>query len=240
MIPKKIHQIYFDLHGKDISEIPLFNESHSRIKNLYPDFEYKLWSEEECDELIKNNLPKEYDFYKSMRYDIQRIDYVRFVILYFLGGVYVDLDLIPIRRINDILDRPFFSYSLRGLIPNHNEFVQNDFMGSKKGFELWKVLIDNCQKNYKAKSDMEVYNVRKARFVLYTTGPRYMGKIMKKVMPNYQPAKDYIFTKWKNDKWKKVERNHYYFENYVSCSWAHSVNPKLHIKDTFYLKSEEI
>ena len=38
MIPKIIHQIYFDFHNKKIEEIPLFNTSSKRIQEFNPDF----------------------------------------------------------------------------------------------------------------------------------------------------------------------------------------------------------
>jgi mannosyltransferase OCH1-like enzyme len=81
MIPKLIHQIYFNLHNKEIEDIPLFKKSSDKIQELHPDYKYILWTEKECDELVKEKLPQYYKFYKSMRYDIQRIDYMRFVIL---------------------------------------------------------------------------------------------------------------------------------------------------------------
>ena len=240
MIPKKIHQIYFDLHNKKIEDIPLFNASRKRIKELHPDYEYKLWSEDECYRLVATQLPWCFDFYKAMRYDIQRIDFMRFVILHLFGGIYSDLDLIPIQKFDRVLNRVFFANTLKGLIPNHNEYVQNDFMGSVKGFPIWKHLLTHCPNNYQQKASMEVYDVRKARFVLQTTGPRYFSRILKMAMPNYKPDSSIVFTKWKNDNWKNVDRNNYLVENYVSCSWAHSVSEKLYIKDTFYLKEKEL
>jgi hypothetical protein len=113
-------------------------------------------------------------------------------------------------------------------------------MGSVKGFKLWKIVMDICPINYHKKINMEVYSVRKARFVLHTTGPSFFSKILKKFLPNYIPHKNYVYTKWKNDNWKNVEREKYLFENYVSCSWAHSVSEKLYIKDTFYLNENQL
>lgn len=240
MIPKIIHQIYFNLHNKELYEIDLFKKSSDKIQELHPDYKYILWTEYACDKLVKEKLPEQYNFYKSMRYDIQRIDYMRFVILYIYGGIYSDLDLIPIQKFDRVLNKPFFVNTLKKLIPNHNESVQNDFMGSVKGFKLWDILIKNCENNYNKKASMSVYNVRKARFVLQTTGPRYFSRILKLAMPNYKPDALAVFTKWKNENWKKVDRSTYLVENYVSCSWAHSVSKNLYIKDTFYLKEKDL
>tara|TARA_R110001632_G_scaffold126134_2_gene239641 strand:- start:1044 stop:1763 length:720 start_codon:yes stop_codon:yes gene_type:complete len=239
MIPKIIHQIYFNLHKKEIEEIPLFKKSSEKVQELHPDYKYILWTEEACDNLVKEKLPNYYDFYKSMRYDIQRIDYMRFVILYIYGGIYSDLDLIPIQKFDKVLNQPFFTNTIRGLVPDHCEFVQNDFMGSVRGFKLWSIILNNCEKNYRKKASMEVYNVRTARFVLHTTGPRYLSKIMKKIMPNYKPDKKLIYTKYRNDNWKKVNREDYLVENYVAGSWFETMSNNKASKN-FYLKEDEL
>ena len=240
MIPKIIHQIYFDLHNKKIEDIPLFKTSSERIQKLNPDYKYILWSEKKCSDLVKKEFPEYYDFYKSMRYKIQQIDYMRFVLLYVYGGIYVDLDLIPIRKLDSILNKKFFAYSLRGFIPKHHEYVQNDFMGSVKEFKLWKIVMDICPINYYQKLNIEAYAIRKFRFVIHTTGPRFFGKILKKFLPKYVPPKNLVYTKWRNDVWKKVDRNKYLFENYVSLSWAPIVSDKLKHSETFNLKEEEL
>ena len=228
-------QIYFNLHNKDIEEIPLFNTSSKKIQELHPDYKYILWTEKECDKLVKEKLPKYYEFYKSMRYDIQRIDYMRFVILYVYGGIYSDLDLIPIQRFDRVLNQKFFVNTLKKLIPKHNEYVQNDFIGSVKGFPIWKHLIHNCEKNYLKKASMDVYDSWKARFVVQTTGPRYFSKILKKAMPNYKPDASLVFTKWRNDNWKKVDRENYLVENYVAGGWLSAMSNNKSSKN-FYLK----
>jgi hypothetical protein len=86
---------------------------------------------------------------------------------------------------------------------------------------------------------MEIYDVRKARFVLYTTGPRYMGKLLKKLMPKYTPLKNLVYTKWKNGNWKNLNRKDFYFENYVSGGWLDTMSNNKPSK-TFYLKKTEL
>ena len=239
MIPKIIHQIYFNLHNKNIEDIPLFKKSSHKIQELHPDYEYILWTEDKCDELVKEKLPEYYTFYKSMRYDIQRIDYMRFVLLYLYGGIYCDLDLIPIQKMDRVLNQPFFTNTIRGLVPTHCEFVQNDFMGSVKGYKLWDILLSFCEHNYNKKDSINVYKTWTARFVLHTTGPRYLSKVLKKIMPNYKPNEMLIYTKYRNDNWKKVNRNDYLFENYVAGSWFETMSNNKASKN-FYLKENQL
>ena len=163
MIPKIIHQIYFNLHNKEIEDIPLFKTSSKRIKELHPDYEYILWTKQKCDDLVKEKLPQYYDFYTSMRFDIQRIDYMRFVLLHLFGGIYADLDLIPIQKFDRVLNRVFFVNTIKGL----------------------------------------------------------------------------VFTKWRNDNWKNVDRETYLVENYISGAWLETMSNNKASK-TFYLTEDEL
>lgn len=240
MIPKIIHQIYFNLYDKEIEDIPLFQKSSQVIQELNPEYEYKLWDEKECSELIKNQLPQYYDFYVSMRFDIQRIDFMRFVILYVYGGFYVDLDLINLKKLDSLLDNKFVSYGLLKFKPEHKEYMQNDFFGSVKGFKLWKILMDLCEPNYRKKESIKAYKEWKGRFVLQTTGPRYICKVVKKVLPNYKPNQELIFTKWRNNNWKNFNKEDFYFENFVANSWVENTSKTLKNNPNFYLKENEL
>ena len=51
MIPKIIHQIYFDFHNKKIEDIPLFNTSSKRIQ------EFKNKAYTKVVRIIKTNRP---------------------------------------------------------------------------------------------------------------------------------------------------------------------------------------
>ena len=42
MIPKKIHQIFWNIQGKQLDEIPLFLQSIKSIKEKNPDTEHIL------------------------------------------------------------------------------------------------------------------------------------------------------------------------------------------------------
>jgi len=240
MIPKIIHQIYFDLYGKKVEDIPVYNKSINEIKFYNPDYEHKLWNEKSSAKLIKKKLPKYYDFYMNMRYDVQRIDFMRFVVLYLYGGFYVDLDLINIKSLDPLRKKKFVGYSLKKFIPNHKEIIQNDFFGSVKNFKLFDILMRLCKPNYEIKANNKIYNDWKGRFVLQTTGPRYVSKIFKLVLPKYKPQTDLIFTKWRNDNWVRFNRDDFYFENYVTGGWFQNTSKKLKNNDNFYLNEDEI
>lgn len=240
MIPKIIHQIYFDLYNRKIDEIPIYSKSIKEIKFHNPKFKHILWDKNSSAQLIKKELPEYYSFYMNMRYDVQRIDFMRFVVLYVYGGFYVDLDLINLKSLDDLLDKKFIGYSLKKFIPKHNEIIQNDFFGVVKNFKLFKILMDLCEPNYNIKASNKIYDSWKGRFVLQTTGPRYVSKIFKKILPKYKPETNLIYTKWRNDNWKNYNKNDFYFENYVTGGWFENTSKTLKNNNTFYLKEDEI
>jgi len=225
MIPKIVHQIFFNLRDEKIEDIPLFQKSIESIKKHNPNVKHILWDEEMCLNLMIKDFPEYLYFYVNMRYDIQRIDYIRNVILHSFGGIYVDLDMICLKNIDDLFKKRFFIHSLRHLKPNHSEFVLNDLMGSEKGFKFWKILLDRTVDNYKEKESIEVYNTWKARFVLQTTGPKFLSRILKDVLPSYKPEHlVYIDTEnamqkeWRFET-KIKSKDGYYFEDYKAGTW---------------------
>ena len=64
---------------------------------------------------------------------------------------------------------------------------------------------------------------------------RWFSKILKKAMPNYKPDASLVFTKWRNDNWKKVDRENYLVENYVAGGWLSAMSNNKSSKN-FYLK----
>lgn len=103
MIPKKIHQIWI---GNSLipERCKLFME---RMKVLHPDWEYKLWTN---DDIFETHY-KEDKFLQSYWKDVDThfkpahiADRARLLILRDFGGVYVDADANPIKSFNNIIE----------------------------------------------------------------------------------------------------------------------------------------
>tara|TARA_R110002020_G_scaffold56888_3_gene156966 strand:+ start:460 stop:1158 length:699 start_codon:yes stop_codon:yes gene_type:complete len=231
MIPKKIHQIFFNW-GKPINEIELFKKSIETLKKENPEFEHKLWNEDECLEMVKNNFPEYLYFYLKLRHNIQRVDFARFCILYIEGGFYIDLDMHCIKNFTPLLNNKLILQTNRHLIPKHPEFIINDFMATQKEFIFWKIVMKECVINYKEKEKIDVYKTWKGRFVLQTTGPRFLSRVLKKAFPKYKPH-HVIWTKWRNELYKVMPRTDYYVECFRAGSWLNNTNENLKNHKTF-------
>lgn len=123
--PKYIHQT--GPADKDYWH-PVWFEGQEAWRKLYPSPEYThyTWNDEEIDRLIENKFPYHWERYIQLPHHALRIDISRLFILYEYGGIYADLDYIPLRNFYDELKDDF---SIVGGI-TYNEPVQNSLMCS--------------------------------------------------------------------------------------------------------------
>ncbi|MDA4846017.1 glycosyltransferase [Hoeflea poritis] len=87
MVPKIIHQTWRD------ENIPgEYSELVDSWKRLNPDWEYRLWTDEDLDELVGKHFPEFLEQFRGYPNPVQRADAGRYMLLYIHGGVYADLD----------------------------------------------------------------------------------------------------------------------------------------------------
>ncbi|CAF3676267.1 unnamed protein product [Rotaria sordida] len=89
-IPRIIHQTW-----KDTNIPPRWNHSVQSVRKLNANkFEYRLWTDEDIYEFVREKEPDLYmNTFLAYSYDIQRVDAFRYILLYYVGGVYVDMDI---------------------------------------------------------------------------------------------------------------------------------------------------
>lgn len=125
-IPKRIHQIFL---GKPADQLPdAMKENVQYICRINPDWEYHLWSEEDIDSFILGHYNKEILRYFRMispDYRAAQADFLRYLIVYSLGGVYLDIKSSMERPLDELL-----LPSDRNIIYHWN----NDVEGCYKGF----------------------------------------------------------------------------------------------------------
>ena len=97
MIPKIIYLTYRD------NNIP--GEIFTRWKNLNKDYTIKFYDDSNCFIFIKNHFGEEYaNYFSEIKIGPYKADFWRLCILYIYGGVYTDIDIIPIQPISKIID----------------------------------------------------------------------------------------------------------------------------------------
>ena len=88
-IPKIIHQTYRTKH------LPVeLSDNIKRLKALNPDWEYRLYDDADIDEFIVKEYGEEvFGYYKKItpRYGAAKADLFRYLLIYRIGGVYLDI-----------------------------------------------------------------------------------------------------------------------------------------------------
>lgn len=111
LIPRLIHFIYFadlyHLHDGTPS-LPASSRSHAPelCRKFNPGFEIRIWNETEAHTFINTEYPWFIPTYEAYRYPIQRVDALKYFVLYHFGGVYMDLDIACRRPLEPLLQFP--------------------------------------------------------------------------------------------------------------------------------------
>lgn len=127
-IPKIIHQIWIGPNKLPERCISLVSE----MKEMHPDWEHKLWTNEEVFEGEFKDDPflLEWKDKINTEYLLQPAfiaDRVRLLILVKYGGIYVDLDAKPIKSFNTVLDKlPAGCSFFAGIRPNTDYGIMID------------------------------------------------------------------------------------------------------------------
>jgi mannosyltransferase OCH1-like enzyme len=191
ILPKIIHQIW--LQGIE----NLSNEHKDKIKNtkeINNDFNYMLWDEIKILKLIKKNKYLINKYY-SFIYLHQKVDFAKFVILNFYGGIYIDIDCDVIKNLNNIFCK-VSKYDL--VISKINDKIDivscllschktsngynNGIIIGKPNTHILKYLI----KNLRSKSS---FYHNKLLCIQNTTGPPIFNKLIDNYIKKYGPNK---------------------------------------------------
>ena len=86
MIPLIIHQIW---HSPEYDRMDGTPQSW---KSINPDWEYRLWLDQELEDFFAKDYPNLLELYLSFPTNVQRADLARYVLLHRFGGVYADMD----------------------------------------------------------------------------------------------------------------------------------------------------
>lgn len=165
-IPKIIHQTW------KTNQVPdEWKTSPVMWKKLHPDWTYKLWTDEDNLNFIKKKYPWYLKTYLSFPYNIQRADAIRYCILYEYGGLYSDLDIEPIKKLDDL-----FIYEGAYLVKSINTpySYTNSILASTPKNKFWLDVLKETMKK------SEWWYVGKHITVMNTTGPAMINRVILK------------------------------------------------------------
>jgi mannosyltransferase OCH1-like enzyme len=143
-LPKIMHQSWkrCDLEALQTS----WRESCQRLN---PDWEFRLWSDEDLRELIATHYSSFLDVYDGYQRNISRVDSARLFILHRFGGVFMDLDFACLRPFAELEQPPgsaIFSFQyadhLKDKLPGQ---VANNFMGAPPRHPFFEFAIKHLR-----------------------------------------------------------------------------------------------
>ncbi|KAL3880233.1 hypothetical protein ACJMK2_032482 [Sinanodonta woodiana] len=142
-IERIIHQTWID------TNIPEnFRKCVSSLKEHHRNYVYMFWTDTIAMKFVEDMFPLILPLYLNYRYNLQRADAVRYMILYEYGGVYADLDIVSLRPLDPVLRKyscilsqephihPIFYNNIYGL-------ACNAFMACRRHHPFMKTLVNN-------------------------------------------------------------------------------------------------
>jgi len=132
-----------------------------------PEFDFYIYSEDECAEFISSNFDIEVvNTYKSLKPSAYKSDFWRYCVVYIHGGIYLDVKFKCMVPLNDIIKQNKTMY-VKDLVDNN---VANGVLIAQPREPIFYKCIYKIVENVKAK----FYGVCS----LHPTGPRLIGDIL--------------------------------------------------------------
>lgn len=204
---KLIHFIWIG----DISLPDEFSMFIKKWKNMYSSFKIIIWDDNKINEenIITENL-KEYYYDSSMKIAF-KVDILRYLILKKYGGLYIDVDFEPLKKIPSY----FFNFDFLGAIQPNKE-VAIGFIYSQPNSNLLNDVINNLKfhlDSSKIKNKYNTYNLP------YLSGPTYFNSHCKKYFDNpnyYFFTPEYFYPYW----FEEMSRRHENFKETSPLAYA--------------------
>ena len=171
IIPKIIHQIYFDMSGPPV----YLKEISQTWQEKHPEWEYRFWNKDAVEQFLESDFPEFISLYNSFPFDVQRWDFVRYLILERLGGLYVDMDYECIEPVDSLLWNCSCCFGMEpdghALRLNKPFIIGNAMMACVPGHEFLSRIIKDI-----SSSGLQEHN-HKGIQIIETTGPYMVNRV---------------------------------------------------------------
>lgn len=172
LMEKIIHQTWKD------HNVPrhIYKESwQDSWKNMSPDWEYKFWTDEDNERLVRDDYSMFWDTFQKVDKGVVKSDLCRILYLHKYGGIYADMDFICLRDLTPILS-VLDDHIVLGRHNNPRQPLPNAWMYSPKGDQFWLAMARDSFKDLQN-------NV--GRSVEQTAGPDRLNWAVETHRPNH-------------------------------------------------------
>ena len=126
------------------------NQQHwINVYQIQLNYEYKYWTDELIEDFILQQYPEALPLYLSYSRNVQRYDMARYLILYHFGGIYADLDLLPLHYtqwLNESLIHSNHNGHPTAIVVSGMGTLSNDLIAAAPGSSLLKFVLSNLEK----------------------------------------------------------------------------------------------
>ena len=182
-IPRVLHQIWFQ--GEDQLS-PKHRDRVERWKQMHSKWKYKLWDERSMRDYIKRKCsPKCLKTFDRFPYMHQQIDFFKYAVLFCEGGCYVDMDVEPLKPLDQLLESHPAAETMvseigmgdweKRLVIGSTYFINNGIIFSCPNSPVLRDLIDHI-----CSLPSDGGGVNKISCIQRTTGPRVFSQICEK------------------------------------------------------------
>jgi hypothetical protein len=142
LIPKIIHQT---APAKKDEWHPLWEKCQKSWLEIFSEFEYKFWNDEDIDRLIREEYPEFWDTYQEFPVHIMKIDFVRLAFLHKFGGIYADMDYFCYQNFyDDLKDKAYVVEN-----PFGNDPIENSLMASEKNHSFFYECMKEAERRFR-------------------------------------------------------------------------------------------
>ena len=185
-----MHQIWYQGEGKIPTKLKNYKEGCKKMNSEYKQY---IWDGEMIERFIEDNYPQYEELYKGFPLMIQKIDFAKYLILHFYGGVYIDMDVKCLKKVNKLIglfagkemmvapapkEIPFDFYNkmtkyiFKFDVTETDRYINNGIIIANKNHGFFLYLCDEIQRRFKDyKYGFVTKYITRDGYVWVSTGP---------------------------------------------------------------------
>ena len=165
VFPKIIHQTY-----KTADLDPDRKKWQKTILEMYPGYQYNLWLDDDMEKFAQENFPEYMDTWNKLTPFIKKIDAIRYMWMYKIGGIYFDLDIYVKQNMEHLLT----GYPGSAFIPTSHDTPDWSYDSDKTS----PAILASCPGNPVWLEMLEYIKNNIDRPVLKCTGPIGLANVL--------------------------------------------------------------
>ncbi|HEY8898309.1 MAG TPA: glycosyltransferase [Niastella sp.] len=131
-----------------------FKAYYQYAKELHANWKIFIHNEYDAQQLLHNHLPELLPLYNNYQHPVQKSDILRVILIYLLGGFYLDLDILCLKKLDGLLEHDLV-LAKEKIITRDKAFflgatqtmrVANYMFGGKPQHPFWLCFLKECVK----------------------------------------------------------------------------------------------